>query len=56
MNRAIKYRLYPADKQAIMFAKTFECCRKVCNLKLTDNYEETGSFGRQVPVALTNNC
>ena len=32
MNRAIKYRLYPAYEQAVVFAKTFGCCRKVYNL------------------------
>ncbi|MBR4781777.1 MAG: helix-turn-helix domain-containing protein, partial [Lachnospiraceae bacterium] len=29
MNKAIKYRLYPTTEQAVMFAKTFGCCRKV---------------------------
>lgn len=43
MNRAIKYRLYPSEKQKTMFAKTFGCCRKVYNLMLEDKkkyYEE----------------
>ena len=53
MNKAIKYRLYPADEQKIMFAKTFGCCRKVYNLMLADKiacYEETKSFGKQTPA------
>ena len=53
MNKAIKYRLYPTDKQKIMFAKTFGCCRKVYNLMLADKiacYEETKSFGKQTPA------
>ena len=35
-NKAIKYRLYPTEEQAIMFSKTFGCCRKVYNLMLSD--------------------
>lgn len=34
MNTAIKYRIYPDEKQKTMFAKTFGCCRKVWNLML----------------------
>lgn len=43
MNKAIKYRLYPTTEQAVVFAKTFGCCRKVYNLMLADkiNYYET---------------
>ena len=47
MNRAIKYRLYPTTEQAVMFAKTFGCCRKVYNLMLSDkieSYKTTGKF------------
>ena len=36
MNRAITYRVYPTDEQAVLFAKTFGCCRKVWNLMLAD--------------------
>ena len=53
MNKAIKYRVYPSDEQAVMFAKTFGCCRKVWNLMLADKiacYEETKSFGKQTPA------
>ena len=49
MNKAIKYRIYPTTEQAMIFAKTFGCCRKVYNLMLADkicSYEETGSFGK----------
>ena len=53
MNKAIKYRVYPSDEQAVMFAKTFGCCRKIWNLMLADKiacYEETKSFGKQTPA------
>ena len=36
MNKAIKYRLYPNEKQKQKFAQTFGCCRKVWNLMLVD--------------------
>ncbi len=52
-NKAIKYRLYPTTEQAVMFVKTFGCCRKVYNLILTDKiacYEETKAFGKQTPA------
>lgn len=52
-NKAIKYRVYPTTEQAVLFAKTFGCCRKVYNLMLSDkikSYEETKSFGRQTPA------
>lgn len=39
MNRAIKYKLYPTEEQATMFAKTFGCCRKIYNLMLADKIE-----------------
>ena len=34
MLRACKYRIYPADDQKILFAKTFGCCRFVYNWAL----------------------
>lgn len=52
-NKAIKYRLYPTTEQAVMFAKTFGCCRKVWNLMLADkikSYETTKTFGKQTPA------
>ena len=49
-NKAIKYRLYPTTEQAIMFAKTFGCCRKVYNLMLNDKIESYQSTGRFVSV------
>lgn len=52
-NKAIKYRLYPTTEQAVLFAKTFGCCRKVWNLMLADKvklYEKTKSFGKQTPA------
>ncbi|SDD58481.1 helix-turn-helix domain-containing protein [Peptococcus niger] len=53
MNKAIKYRLYPTKEQAILFSKTFGCCRKVYNLMLADkieSYKLTQSFGNQTPA------
>lgn len=53
MNKAIKYRLYPTEEQALLFKKTFGCCRKVYNLMLADkieSYQQTGSFGKQTPA------
>lgn len=52
-NKAIRYRLYPTSEQAVLFVKTFGCCRKVYNLMLADkisSYEKTGAFGRQTPA------
>ena len=50
MNSAIKYRLYPASEQEIMFAKTFGCCRKVYNLMLSEKIESYKTTGRFVAV------
>ena len=53
MNKAIKYRVYPSDEQAVMFAKTFGCCRKVWNLMLSDNiayYKSTGKILLTTPA------
>ena len=53
MNKAIKYRLYPTTEQAVMFAKTFGCCRKVYNLMLSDkieSYKSTGKFASVTPA------
>ena len=49
-NRAIKYRAYPTTEQSVMFAKTFGCCRKVCNLMLSDKIESYKSTGKFVTV------
>ena len=41
--KAYKFRIYPTKEQAIFFAKTFGCVRKVYNLMLNDrkkSYEE----------------
>ena len=37
--KAYKFRLYPNKEQAIFFAKTFGCVRKVYNLMLNDRIE-----------------
>ena len=53
MNKAIKYRIYPTREQAILFAKTFGCCRKVYNLMLADkmeSYQATGKFVAVTPA------
>ncbi|MGP6140132.1 IS200/IS605 family element RNA-guided endonuclease TnpB [Jeotgalibaca sp. A127] len=42
--KAYKFRIYPTEEQAVFFAKSFGCVRKVYNLMLADrmkNYEET---------------
>jgi putative transposase len=52
-NKAIKYRIYPTPEQAVMFAKTFGCCRKVYNLMLSDKiegYKATGKFPTVTPA------
>lgn len=36
LNRAIKYRAYPTEGQAVLLAKTFGCVRFVWNRMLTD--------------------
>lgn len=53
MNKAIKYRLYPTEKEAVYFAKSFGCCRKVYNLMLADkinSYKNTGKFVAVTPA------
>ena len=47
LNRAIKYRAFPTDEQAELFAKTFGCVRLVWNNMLADAqrfYDETGEL------------
>lgn len=47
LNRAIKYRAYPTEEQAVLLAKTFGCVRFVWNRMLTDAQtflNETGVF------------
>ena len=56
-NKAIKYRVCPTTEQAIMFAKTFGCCRKVYNLMLSDKiegYKATGKFPTVTPAKYKN--
>ncbi len=53
MNKAIKYRIYPTREQAVLFVKTFGCCRKVYNLMLADkmeSYQATGKFVAVTPA------
>lgn len=53
LNRAIKYRAYPTDEQAELFAKTFGCVRLVWNNMLSDAqrfYDETGVFFITTPA------
>lgn len=52
-NVAIKYMVYPTREQAILFAKTFGCCRKIWNLMLADkieSYQQTGKFTSPTPA------
>lgn len=55
MLRAYKYRIYPSDKQKVLFAKTFGCCRFVynwaLNFKITAYKERKETLGN---VYLTN--
>ena len=48
MNKAIKYRLYPTNKQIEMFVKTFGCCRKIWNLMLVDKIEYYKTTGKML--------
>lgn len=48
MNKAIKYRLYPTNKQVELFTKTFGCCRKIWNLMLTDKIEYYKTTGKML--------
>lgn len=53
LNRAIKYRAYPTDKQAELFAKTFGCVRLIWNNMLADAqrfFDETGMFFIATPA------
>lgn len=52
-NIAIKYRIYPTAEQAVLFARTFGCCRKVYNLMLSDKiegYKVSGKFPAVTPA------
>ena len=48
MNRAITYRLYPTADQAVLFAKTFGCCRKIWNLMLADREKAYAEDKRKI--------
>lgn len=53
LNRAIKYRAYPTEGQAVLLAKTFGCVRFVWNHMLTDAQtflNETGVFFIPTPA------
>lgn len=47
-NRAIKYRIYPTEKQRVLITKTFGCCRKVWNLMLSEKKEAFRTTGEAV--------
>lgn len=52
-HKAIKYRIYPTEKQKTMFLKTFGCCRKIWNLMLNDRieyYQLTGNTLKPTPA------
>lgn len=47
LNRAIQYRAYPTEAQAVLLAKTFGCVRFVWNRMLMDAQQflnEAGTF------------
>ena len=53
LNRAIKYRAFPTNEQAELFAKTFGCVRLVWNNMLADAqrfYDETGELFITTPA------
>lgn len=53
LNRAIKYRAYPTEGQAVLLAKTFGCVRFVWNHMLTDAQtflDEAGVFFIPTPA------
>lgn len=53
LNRAIKYRAYPTEGQAVLLAKTFGCVRFVWNRMLTDAQtflDEAGVFFIPTPA------
>lgn len=59
MNRAIKYRAYPTDEQAVLFAKTFGCVRYIWNQMLGDSirfYEETDTHFIPTPAKYKNSA
>lgn len=52
-NRAYKFRIYPTKEQAVMFMKTFGCCRKIWNLMLADKvsrYQEDKTVLHNTPA------
>lgn len=53
MRKAFKYRIYPTEKQKVIFAKTFGCARKIWNLMLADkikHYKLTGKMLKNTPA------
>lgn len=56
-NKAYQYRLYPNQEQAVLFQKTFGCCRKIYNLMLGDkkaHYQATGQTLQTTPAQYKN--
>jgi len=52
-NKAYKFRIYPNQEQAILFAKTFGCVRFIYNQMLADKikyYKETGLMLHNTPA------
>lgn len=53
LNRAIQYRAYPTEAQAVLLAKTFGCVRFVWNRMLMDAQQflnEAGTFFVPTPA------
>ena len=54
VNRAYKFRIYPTKEQAVLFHKTFGCCRFIYNKMLSDKieaYRETKEKLRTTPAS-----
>jgi len=54
VNRAYKFRIYPNKEQAVLFHKTFGCCRFIYNKMLSDKieaYRETKETLRTTPAS-----
>ena len=49
MNKAIKYRIYPTSEQMTLITSTFDCCRNVWNLMLSDKLTAFRA-GEKIPM------
>ena len=49
-NRAYQFRLYPTEKQEVLFSKTFGCSRKIYNLMLGDKKKHYAATGKMLNI------